>query len=104
MEIMPINRSVLTVSEAASVLGVSSCTIYKMIRAGLIRAEKLGHIWKIPVNSINTFIAQKWLMLVFRHFGMTLLLSFFYWLFKQHQCKKIIKGAEKSWITNHWML
>ena len=59
METISINKCSLTVAEAAALLGISSCMVYKMIRAGLISAEKLGHIWKIPVNSINTFIAQK---------------------------------------------
>ncbi len=59
MGVMPINKSVLTVAEAASVLGLSSCTIYKLLDSGIIKANKIGKSWKIPVESIEAIMHQK---------------------------------------------
>ena len=59
MGVMPINKSVLTVAEAASVLGLSSCTIYKLLDSGIIKANKIGKSWKIPVESIDAVMRQK---------------------------------------------
>lgn len=59
MGIMPINKSVLTVAEAASALSVSSNTIYKLLDSGTIKASKIGRSWKIPVESIDAVMRQK---------------------------------------------
>ena len=59
MGVMPINKSFLTVAEAASVLGYSSCTVYKLIDSGIIEATKIGKSWKIPVESIAALMRPK---------------------------------------------
>ena len=59
MGVMPINKSVLTVAEAASALSVSSNTIYKLLDSGTIKVSKIGRSWKIPVESIDAVMRQK---------------------------------------------
>ncbi|WP_294521573.1 helix-turn-helix domain-containing protein [uncultured Anaerovibrio sp.] len=59
MGVMPINKSVLTVAEAASALSVSSNTVYKLLDSGTIKASKIGRSWKIPVESIDAVMRQK---------------------------------------------
>jgi excisionase family DNA binding protein len=56
---LPINKSALTVAEAASVLGISSCKIYQMIKAGILPGQKLGHAWRVPADAIAAYMRQK---------------------------------------------
>lgn len=58
MEPLSINKYALTVAEAASVLGVSSCKVYQLIRDGLLAAQKAGRTWRIPVDAVRSFASQ----------------------------------------------
>ncbi|MBP2656592.1 MAG: Helix-turn-helix domain [Firmicutes bacterium] len=50
------NQTILMhVSDAASLLGVSSQTIYKLINGGELKAFKTGKAWKISTQSINDY-------------------------------------------------
>lgn len=53
---MQINKEVLHVSDAASLLCVSSQKIYEMIRKGELAAYKDGKAWKIHVASIESYV------------------------------------------------
>ena len=56
MNPIPINKYALSVAEAASVLGVSSCKIYQLIKSKDLPAHKTGHTWKIPADAIDNYI------------------------------------------------
>jgi len=56
MNPIPINKYALSVAEAASVLGISSCKVYQLIKSKDLPAQKLGHVWKIPAEAINSYI------------------------------------------------
>jgi len=43
------------VSDAASLLGASSQTIYKLINSGELKAFKTGRAWKISTQSVNDY-------------------------------------------------
>ena len=58
MEPLSINKYALTVAETASVLGVSSCKVYQLIRDGLLAAQKFGRTWRIPVDVVRNFAGQ----------------------------------------------
>lgn len=45
----------LHVSDAASLLGVSSQTIYKLIANSELKAFKTGRSWKISTQSVNDY-------------------------------------------------
>lgn len=53
---MQINKEVLHVSDAASLLCVSSQKIYEMIRNGELAAYKSGKAWKIHAASIENYV------------------------------------------------
>ncbi len=53
---MQIEKIVLHVSDAASLLGVSSQAIYQIIHNGELRAFKTGKAWKIPAADIEHYL------------------------------------------------
>ena len=56
---MNIDKKVLHVSEAASVLACSSKVIYDLIHEGKIKAYRTGKAWKIPEKSIDDYIVAR---------------------------------------------
>lgn len=56
---MKIEKRVLHVSGAASLLCVSSQKIYQMIASGELFAYKAGKAWKIPEESIENYLKSK---------------------------------------------
>jgi excisionase family DNA binding protein len=53
---MQIEKIVLHVSDAASLLGVSSQKIYEMIHNGELHAFKAGKAWKISATDIESYV------------------------------------------------
>ncbi len=53
MDTIPVNKCYLTVAEAAALLGISSNTLYRLIKTGILPAQKIGHIWKISATDIS---------------------------------------------------
>lgn len=53
---MRIEKLVLHVSDAASLIGVSSHKIYEMIRNRELPAYKAGKAWKIPADAVEDYI------------------------------------------------
>lgn len=53
---MQIEKLVLHVSDAASLIGVSSHKIYEMIRNRELPAYKAGKAWKIPADTVEDYI------------------------------------------------
>lgn len=58
MNPIPINKYALSVAEAASVLGISSCKVYQLIKSKDLPAQKTGHVWKIPADAISVYITH----------------------------------------------
>jgi excisionase family DNA binding protein len=48
----------LTVSELAASLRVSDMTIYRLITGGDIRAVKIGRSYRIPIESVEEWLAR----------------------------------------------
>lgn len=48
----------LKVSEASKILGVSKSLVYKLVYQGEIKSVKIGRCRRIPINSINEFVAS----------------------------------------------
>ena len=53
---MQIEKLVLHVSDAASLIGVSSHKIYEMIQSKELLAYKAGKAWKIPTDAVEDYI------------------------------------------------
>lgn len=53
---MHIEKLVLYVSDAASLIGVSSQKIYEMIQCKELPAYKSGKTWKIPATAVEDYI------------------------------------------------
>lgn len=52
-DILDSNRQFFSTAELAEMLGVSRVTIFKKIRSGVIRAEKIGRNYVIPREEIE---------------------------------------------------
>jgi excisionase family DNA binding protein len=44
-----------TVSETAELLNVSEKTVYKMLKEGVLPGKKVGRLWRIPDDALETF-------------------------------------------------
>jgi len=47
-----------TVAEVAQLMRVSGMTIYRLIRSGELRALRVGHSYRVPAGSLETFLAS----------------------------------------------
>ena len=47
------NKQFLTITELARILGISRVAVFKKIKAGLIRAKKIGRRYYIPSNEVD---------------------------------------------------
>ena len=56
---MKIEELVLHVSDAASLIGVSSQKIYQMIHDNELSAYKAGKAWKISATAIEDYIKSR---------------------------------------------
>ena len=55
---MGTTKNLVTVSEAASLLGVSRQRVLNLITAGQLEAEKLGAYYVLQADSVNRFAAK----------------------------------------------
>lgn len=49
---------VYTIDEVANILKVTSRTVYNYVRAGELKAVKLGKYWRISEESLQAFISN----------------------------------------------
>ncbi|MEN6412819.1 MAG: helix-turn-helix domain-containing protein [Veillonellales bacterium] len=56
---MQIEKLALHVSDAASLLSVSSQRIYQMIHNNELDAYKAGKAWKIPVEALEAYMKSR---------------------------------------------
>jgi excisionase family DNA binding protein len=52
-------RRVYSASEVAAVLGLHVNTVAQLLRAGSIRARKVGRDWKIPHDALEEYLAGR---------------------------------------------
>jgi excisionase family DNA binding protein len=45
-------KAFCTVSELASLLGVTDQAIYKWLKDGTITGRKIGSVWRIPISEV----------------------------------------------------
>jgi len=50
----------MTVSEVADLMRVSSMTVYRLIKAGDLRAVQVGKSYRIREEDINSFLASRY--------------------------------------------
>jgi len=50
----------MTVGEVADLMRVSSMTVYRLIKAGDLRAVQVGKSYRIREEDINSFIASRY--------------------------------------------
>jgi len=51
-------RLLLTVPEAAESLAISRSKVYELIAAGLIRSVRIDGSRRVPVEALQTYVAQ----------------------------------------------
>jgi excisionase family DNA binding protein len=51
-------RGFLTVAEVAGMLRVSSMTVYRLIKAGDLRALRVGKSYRVPEEEIDRYLAD----------------------------------------------
>lgn len=54
---MALHARFLTVSEVADTLRVSSMTVYRLIKAGDLRAVRVGKAYRIPEDEVDRYVA-----------------------------------------------
>ena len=54
-----VRPQVLTVAEIADMLRVSELTIYRLIQAGEILAYKVGSLWRVDVEDLESYKQQQ---------------------------------------------
>ena len=59
MEIMQVSKTLLHVSDVASLLGYSSHTIYNLIKTVKLTAYKNAKAWKIPVSAVEAYVKSR---------------------------------------------
>jgi len=52
-------RMLLTVRDVCARLQLSRPTVYELINAGEVRAIRFGRVWRVPVRSVEEFIARR---------------------------------------------
>ena len=50
---------ILNLEQFCELLDVGKSTGYKLLKSGKIRGFKIGKTWKIPVKSVEEFVAAK---------------------------------------------
>ncbi len=56
----PRSLKFMTVGEVADLMRVSSMTVYRLIKAGDLRAVQVGKSYRIKEEDINSFIASRY--------------------------------------------
>lgn len=61
MRIMQLSKTLLHVSDVASLLGYSSHTVYNLIKTKQLTAYKDtgGKAWKIPVSAVEAYVKSR---------------------------------------------
>ncbi|MCD7922736.1 MAG: helix-turn-helix domain-containing protein [Clostridiales bacterium] len=49
---------ILSIYDAAEVLGTGKNRIYELVNSGKLKAFRLGNVWRIPKKSLEIFITE----------------------------------------------
>jgi excisionase family DNA binding protein len=55
---MPTDDRFLTVSEVAELMRVSTMTVYRLIKAGDLRAARVGRSYRLRVVEVDAYLAR----------------------------------------------
>jgi excisionase family DNA binding protein len=55
---MPTDERFLTVSEVAELMRVSTMTVYRLIKAGDLRAARVGRSYRLRVAEVDAYLAR----------------------------------------------
>lgn len=55
---MPTDDRFLTVSEVAELMRVSTMTVYRLIKAGDLRAARVGRSYRLRVDEVDAYLAR----------------------------------------------
>jgi excisionase family DNA binding protein len=55
---MPTDERFLTVSEVAELMRVSTMTVYRLIKAGDLRAARVGRSYRLRVVEVDAYLAR----------------------------------------------
>jgi excisionase family DNA binding protein len=55
---MPTDDRFLTVSEVAQLMRVSTMTVYRLIKAGDLRAARVGRSYRLRVGEVDAYLAR----------------------------------------------
>ena len=55
---VPAGERLLTVREVAAALRVSTMTVYRLIRAGELRALRVGHSYRIRESDVDAYLEE----------------------------------------------
>jgi excisionase family DNA binding protein len=56
----PVRARFLTVAEVADMLRVSSMTVYRLIKAGDLRAVRVGKSYRLREEDIDAFLSRQY--------------------------------------------
>lgn len=54
----PSDRLLLTVSEAASLLGIGRSTLYELVASGEVESVTIGRSRRVPVEAVATYVER----------------------------------------------
>lgn len=57
---LPPLRHIYTIGEAAKILGVKYHCAWRWCMRGLIDAERIGGVWRVPAMSLETAMPKAW--------------------------------------------
>ena len=55
---MPTDDRFLTVSEVAELMRVSTMTVYRLIKAGDLRAARVGRSYRLRTDEVDAYLAR----------------------------------------------
>ena len=58
MRVMTLSKDVLTVKEVAAVLRVHPSSVYRMLKAGLLPAFRVGSDWRCRAVDLGAWLAK----------------------------------------------
>jgi excisionase family DNA binding protein len=58
MSIANLPAAYLTIAEVAAALRLSRMTVYRMVRAGTLAADRFGKSYRIPESAVEEYIRQ----------------------------------------------
>jgi len=51
------DQRLISVPEAAALLGLGRSTVYELVAAGKIRTVRIGRARRVPLNAVDEFVA-----------------------------------------------